>query len=125
MPSAYCWSCTSFAPERAFRVMITAEMREEGGRNSVEREVESARDVGRQRYGLTREYTVMATCAPYKDVSSTEERRRFTLRTFFSVMRTRSQADARHVLDAQLDDEVVAVALVRMLPHSTPFPNFA
>ena len=87
--------------------MITAEMREEGGRNSVEREVESARDVGRQRYGLTRECTVMATCAPYKDVSSTEERRRFTLRTFFSATRTPSKADAEHVLGAQLGDKVV------------------
>ena len=34
------------ASERAFPVMSTAEMREEGGRNNVECEVESAHNVG-------------------------------------------------------------------------------
>ena len=77
------------------------------GGTGVECEVESARNVGRQRYGLTREYTMMTTGAPYKDVSSTEERRRFTLRTFFSATRTPSKADAEHVLGAQLGDKVV------------------
>lgn len=58
----------------------------------------------------------MATGAAYKDVSSNEERRRFTVRTFFSATRNPSRADAEHVLGAQLDDEFVAVALVRVLP---------
>ena len=45
VPSAYCWSCTSFAPERAFPVMMTAETKEV--EESVECEVEkSVRDVG-------------------------------------------------------------------------------
>ncbi|KAI5886744.1 uncharacterized protein SCHCODRAFT_02080289 [Schizophyllum commune H4-8] len=63
----------------------------------------------------------MPTVAPYKGVSSTGRMRWFTPRTFLATRpgtstRIWSKADARHALNAQLGDEVVDVALNRILP---------